>query len=67
MAEKNGWKDALLGLAMTAVLGMAGWSLINTIELKINVAVLQAEMKTITYLLKDHVISQPMASYMGGK
>jgi hypothetical protein len=61
MAEKNNTKDILLGLAMTSAIALAGWSLKNTIEIKISVAVLDNRVANLEKLLENHAKVPPMA------
>jgi hypothetical protein len=67
MPEKNNdLRTALISIACAAVLGLSGWSLINTIQLKVDVAVMDQRMANMERLLEAHV-RQPVALYPAGE
>ena len=67
MANGNGSASKILtSVAVSVAIAIAGWSLKNTIDLKVDVAVLKVQIQNITKLLEDHTSAQPMAMAVDG-
>ncbi len=60
--------NIFLGVVATVLIGIAGWALANTIQLKIDMAIVQTQVVNLTELLKTHVEGKPtMAAIIGGE